>query len=134
MIDIKKLDQKLIELINKKMELSTIGYDNEKYDDMEEELHDLEDDFIEEFGDYLEDALHSVHDEYCPDNDVLLPIAYLANTYKVDENKNYSAPGEGVFVDADDFDSPNTRLVILPNPTRIVLNVGKKEEILWTAH
>ena len=33
------------------------------------------------YGDYIEEALRDVHDEFCPDSEVLLPIAYLANEY-----------------------------------------------------
>ena len=80
-MDIKALVAALISSVEKKNQLSTIDYNDENYDHIEEELHRLEDDFGEKFGDYVEDALHYVHDEFCPDNEVLLPIAYLANKY-----------------------------------------------------
>ena len=133
MVDIIKLDKNLQELVLLKNKLSSIGYDNAEYDDVEEKLHDLEDSFIDEYGDYLEEVLHNVHDEYCPDNDVLLPTAYLANVYKVNPDNSFEvSSSEGVFVDADDFPGKNTRLVIIPNPLRIVLNIdSKNSEILW---
>jgi hypothetical protein len=133
MVDIKKLDAALTAVVKKKMELSKIDYNHEDYDDVEEELHDLEDDLTEEFGDYLEDVLHEVHDEYCPDNDVLMPIAYLANDY-VEVGTGFDvAPSSGVMVDADDFPGKDTRLVIIPNPTRIVLHSSKHKEVVWKA-
>ena len=76
-MDFNALDQALVNIVNKREELSKINYNNPKYDDLEEELHDLEDDFQEEYGDFLEQALQQVHDEYCPDNDVLMPIGYI---------------------------------------------------------
>ena len=139
-MDIKALDAALISIVEKKNQLSTIDYNDEAYDHIEEELHQLEDDFGEKFGDYVEDALHYVHDEFCPDNDVLLPIAYLANKYlETGINSDGSTAfdveiNEGVIVDVDDFPGKETRLVLLPSPTRIILQVGKDQrEEVWQA-
>ena len=74
-MDVKALDKALLEILKKREELSKIDYNNPKYDDLEEALHDLEDDFQEQYGEYLEEALQGVHDTVCPDNDVLMPIA-----------------------------------------------------------
>ena len=133
MVDIIELDKSLQELVQIKNKLSSIGYDDAEYDDVEEQLHDKEDEFIDEFGDYLDEVLHNVHDEYCPDNDVLLPTAYLANKDVVNPDNSFEvSPSEGVFVDADDFPGKNTRLVIIPNPIRVVLNIdANTREILW---
>jgi hypothetical protein len=117
-MDSKALDKALTQLIAKKEALAKVDYNNPKYDEMEDELHDLEDDFQDNFGDYLEGVLQDVHDEYCSDNDVLMPVAYLGN---------------GVVVDADDYPGKNTRLVLMAGPPRIVLIVGKeKQETVWT--
>ena len=118
-MDIKALDKALQEIVKKREELGKIDYNNPKYDDLEEQLHDLEDAFQDNFGDYVEEALQNVHDQYCPDNDILMPIAYL---------------GKGVFVEADKFPGKETRLTLVPGPTRIVLSIGKdKNEVVWTA-
>ena len=117
-MDVKALDQALLNIVKKREELSKINYNNPKYDDLEEELHDLEDDFQEEYGDFLERALQQVHDEYCPDNDVLMPIGYL---------------GQGVPVEIDKLPGKDTRLVLAPDPVRIILSVGKdKQEVVWS--
>ena len=134
MIDIKKLDSDLTTLVKKKIALSKLNYADKDYDAIEEELHDLEDDFIENYGEYLEDALAEVHDEFCPDNDVLLPIAYLADEYIVKDDTIDVAPGQGVLVEADDFASAKVTLALAPNPTRIVLQAGADhKEIVWQA-
>ncbi len=137
-INTEKLNKDLIELITKRNELADIDYNNEEYDDVEEELHDLEDDFLEEFGEYLEGIFQAVHDEFCPESDVLLPIAYLAKKYYIkDKNgkKLYAPyPGEGVFVEVDDYLNHDTRMVIVPDPVRIVLIIDKAQvEELWRA-
>ena len=118
-MDIKALDKALLEILKKREELSKIDYNNPKYDDLEEALHDLEDDFQDQYGEYLEDALQSVHDSVCPDNDVLMPIAYL---------------GKGVPVEVDRLAGKDTKLILATTPPRILLTVGKdKEEVMWTA-
>ena len=118
-MDIKALDNALQEIVKKREELSKIDYNNPKYDDLEEQLHDLEDAFQDNHGEYLEDALQSIHDEYCPDNDVLMPIGYL---------------GQGILVEIDKFPGKDTRLVLVPNPVRILLTIGKdKHQVVWEA-
>lgn len=118
-MDSKALDRALSELLKRKTELSALDYNNPKYDEMEDALHDMEDDFQEQFGAKLEEILQDIHDEYCSDNDVLMPVAYL---------------GKGVIVEADDYPGKDTRLILTANPPRIVLAIGKeKQETVWTA-
>jgi hypothetical protein len=115
-MDIKALDKALQEIVTRRMDLQKIDYNNPQYDDLEEQLHDLEDNLQDKYG-------------------VLYPIAYLAKTYQVNDKNEYSvAETEGVFVDIDGQPSKNTKLVLIPNPLRIILNGGKeKQKILWSA-
>jgi hypothetical protein len=134
-MDIKGLDNAIQEIVQRRIELAKIDYSNPKYDELEEQLHDLEDNLQDKYGEYLETALQEVHDKYSPDTDVLYPIAYLAKTYIVSDKNEYSvAETEGVFTEIEGQPSKNTKLVIIPNPPRIVLNGGKeKQQVLWTA-
>lgn len=131
------LDKDLVQIVQKKNSLKTLSYDDERYDVLEEELHDLEDAFVQEYGSYLQEVLSLVHDEYCPDNDVLHPTAYLADHYLI-QGENGSTrydvtAGAGVPVDADDFPAP-THLVLVPAPARLVLQAGKNAaEVVWTS-
>lgn len=118
-MDIKALDKALQEIVNQKAELSKLDYNNPKYDDLEEKLHDLEDDFQDEYGEYLEDAIQKIHDRFCPDSDVLLPIAYL---------------GVGAPVELEKLPGRDAKLMLETNPTRLILKIGKdKQETVWTA-
>lgn len=118
-MDVKALDKGLQEILKKRDELAKLNYNNPKYDDLEEQLHDMEDDFQEKYGEYLEEALQEVHDNLCPDNDVLMPIAYL---------------GRGVPIEADKYPGKDTKLILATSPPRIVLAVGAdKQEVIWTA-
>jgi hypothetical protein len=134
-MDVKELDKAIQEIALRRNALKKIDYNNPKYDDLEEELHDLEDSLHVKFGDYLEDVLQDVHDKYCPDTDVLYPIAYLAKSYSITDKNEYSvATSEGVFVEVDSIPGKDTKLVIVPNPVRVILNVGKdQQQIVWTA-
>lgn len=134
-MDISNLNTDLVALVEKKNELKHLSYDDKRYDSLEEELHDMEDSFVQQYGNYLEEVFSLVHDEYCPDDDVLHPTAYLADHYQVmGENGSRTftvAPKSGVPVDADDFPAP-THLVMVPGPLRIILQTGKNEEVVWT--
>ncbi len=139
-MNVKALNAALCSIVEKKNKLAVLNYNDEAYDDVEEELHDLEDEFGEEFGEFIEDALRDVHDEYCPDSDVLLPIAYLANRYEETgdlgkEGKTYDvAADQGVIVDADDYADKVCRIVLVPGPTRIILQIGRVEKKeVWKA-
>ncbi len=133
-MDFKALDTALQQIIAKRNALQKIDYNNPQYDDLEEELHDLEDEFQDQYGDYMESILQEVHDEFCPDTDVLYPIAYIAKSYIVNsENEFQLAQTEGVYVEVDRYPGKETKLAIVPNPTRVILNVGKeKQEVVWT--
>lgn len=118
-MDIKALNSALEAIELKRAELSKLDYNNPKYDDLEEELHDMEDQFQDKYGEFIEDALQNIHEEVCPDNDVLMPIAYL---------------GKGVYVEAEKYEGKETKLILASNPPRIILTVGKdKQEVMWTA-
>ncbi|UOR03608.1 hypothetical protein MUN82_11680 [Hymenobacter aerilatus] len=128
-MNVTELNQALVTLIEKKAELQTLTYDDARYDDVEEELHDLEDDFNDEYGQFLEEALEKVHDELGSDTDVLLPTAYLpANT------SGEPTPKEGVWIDSEKYSGKEARLTLVPNPTRFILTVGKavRQEV-WKA-
>lgn len=139
-MDAKGLNQALVQLVEKKNELSKLNYSDLTYDEIEEELHDLEDKFIDQYGKDLEQALEEVHDKYCPDTDVLLPIAYIAQKYTRNGQNADGLPHyevnyrDGVWVDVDKFPGKEARLVLVPNPTRIVLMVGPRhKEEVWVA-
>ena len=133
-MDIKALDQAIQEIAIRRNELKKIDYSNPKYDDLEEELHDLEDAFQVKYGEYLEEALQEVHDKLAPDTDILFPVAYFAKAYTVNANNEYSVTtAEGVYVEIDSMPGKETKLVIVPNPLRIILNTKEKQQVVWSA-
>lgn len=138
MIDQEKLNEALLEIANMRTELSKMTYSDSKYDEVEDALHDLQDDFNENFGEYLEDILLDVHDELCPDTDVLLPTAYLAKRYiqivnAEDGSTEYElTKDDGVYVDMDDYPDLETRLVLVPSPVRVLFTInGQLKDQVW---
>ncbi len=137
-MDREALNKALASLIAKKDELSKLKYDDNRYDDIEEELHDMEDDFNDEYGEYLEDVLEKVHNKIAPESDVLLPTAYLPGSLDVvtpagTKAKMGSSNSSGVLIDAEEYPDKDARLLLLANPPRLVFTVvGKKPEDVWT--
>ncbi|MFN3315545.1 MAG: hypothetical protein ACK40K_01950 [Raineya sp.] len=134
-VDIDKLNQELLNVVEKRMALTVLSYDDVLYDKIEEQLHEAEDDFLKKYDDFLEDVLLDIHDEFCPDNEVLSPIAYVAKNYVLKENKQYDVTeNQGVWVEIDELPDREAHLVILPNPLRIVLTAGNFKKIVWKAN
>ncbi|MDN3203619.1 hypothetical protein [Algoriphagus sediminis] len=137
-MDFDKLDKALTEIVEKRNELAAMDYSNESYDDLEEELHDLEDDFNEEYEALLEEKLEKIHEQLLSDTDILLPTAYLANTYKplLPDARgiiSYEVEGkQGVPIESEQFENLDVRIVLIPNPTRFSMIVsGKQMKDLW---
>lgn len=131
MKNLKDLDLSLQTIALKRNELSQLKYDNPAYDDKEEELHDLEDALMEQYEEYLDEVLREIHQKYCPDSDILLPTAYLAKCYRVNDKKEFFvAPQDGVFVEILPDDRP-AKLVLVPGPLRFLLNIGTEQKVVW---
>jgi acyl carrier protein phosphodiesterase len=56
-----KLDQELTEIVQQRIQLSALEYSDENYDDLEEQLHDLEDDFNENYEEVLAPELEKIY-------------------------------------------------------------------------
>ncbi len=135
-MDAKALDQDLLDIIKVKNRLAQIDYNQAEYDQLEEELHEKEDNFVEKYGDYLDQVLRTVHEQHCPDTEILLPIAYLAKKYITHNGDSVIdvSQDEGVLVDADEYPGKLTRLVMVPTPTRLLLQIGpNSREEVWNS-
>jgi hypothetical protein len=133
-----KVDQELTEIVQQRIQLSALEYSDENYDDLEEQLHDLEDDFNENYEEVLAPELEKIYTKLKSDTDVLLPTAYLANHYQemlpdARGSITYEVSGEqGVPIESDKLGKVDMRIVLIPNPARFVLLVnGKQLKELW---
>lgn len=116
--DFKAINKALEEIVKLRTELNKLDYDNPEYDEQEERLHTLEDDFQETFGRQLEKILQQVHNKYCPESDVLMPIAYL---------------GEGVSIELKSQPEKDARMRLDVNPLRIFITLRGQEQLVWEA-
>ncbi len=137
-MNFKKFNTDLIDLAEKRIQLNQIDYADERYDEIEDELHVAEDAFLQEYGDYLEEILEDVHERVCSGTDVLIPTAYIAKNYirkgeTLDGDPLYEiTTKEGVIVEADNYPDKTARLVLIPAPARLILTVGgKAKEVVW---
>ncbi len=140
-MDLTKLNDDLTKIVELRNIVGEKGLENNLLSKTEKELRKCESQFLESYGIYLEEVLKDVHDEICPDDKVLSPIEYLAKKYidtgnKRDGRKVYEVENnEGVNVGVDDYPGKITKLVILPNPMRIMLIVDdNNREELWRAN
>lgn len=131
MVDLTQLNQDLANLVAKRIELSQISYDDSRYDNLEEEVHALEDKFLAQYDDFLEDVLLDIHDEYCPETEVLSPLAYVARQYVAVGDRYEIADNQGVWVEIDEVPGKEAYLVLLPNPLRVELVIGKFRKVVW---
>jgi hypothetical protein len=137
-MDLNKLDKDLTRIVELRIRLSQTTYADPDYDEIEEELHDLEDTLNEEFGEDLERELEAIYDALDSDNEVLLPSAYLANKYvpmQADARGivSYEVQGmEGVPIESEQFDGQDVRIALVPNPARFVMVInGRSLKDLW---
>ena len=108
-------------LIDKRNHLASLSYSDTKYDELEEVLHELEDDFLEEYGDYLDKVLSQIHEKNFPESD--------------DGTVEYNIPAkDGVWVEASAYPNKDIRLILLPNPPRLIMHFdnGVQKEV-WNA-
>ena len=133
-----KIDQELTEIVQQRNQLSALEYSDENYDDLEEQVHDLEDDFNENYEEILAPELENIYAKLKSDSDVLLPTAYLANFYQemlpdAKGSITYEVTGnQGVPIESDQLGKVDLRIVLVPNPVRFVLLInGKQLKELW---
>ena len=137
-MDTASLNKTLTDIVRLKNKLASMSYSDEDYDKIEDDLHDLEDDFNDKFGETLEDVLIDIHDELGSDSEILLPTSYLAEKYDTSGKDEKGHPlfkvpkGSGTYIE-NDKDAENTQLLLLPTPARFALiNNGRYKGILWT--
>ena len=129
----KELNSALVEILEKRIQLSKLEYSDKTYDDVEEELHDMEDDFTDTYGDFMESAIDKVHREFCSESDVLLATSYLPKVVTKNGDDYEFTASEGVLVEMDDLPALEARLLLLPNPARMLLLTPGETIEVWKA-
>jgi hypothetical protein len=134
-MNIDKLNQAFTRIVEKKLELSKLAAESAQRNAVSDELESLINDFMADYGTIIEEALFNVHDEYCPDCDVMRPLAYIASDYIRKNDRMIAPQGEGIPVYCDDYPDLDARLVFEPNPMRLVIQGANQSfrEVVWQA-
>ena len=129
------LEELLISIADLKNEIHNLEYDEIEYDEKENQLHELEDKLIFNYGDYLTKALRTIHNKHCKEKEVLTPIAYIGRNYIKRVDSTYDVePGQGALVDVNTTTRMPCYIVIVPGPLRILMvNGDDSREEVWAA-
>ena len=138
-IDTSAIDRAISNLIAQKVKTAATK-DAKSQVAENQKLKNLEQEFTANYGEQIRTILEEVYDDLCPDDVVQAPLNYLAKEYKVISQNNKGdiydvSHHEGVPVEVDEYGQAATKMVILPNPLRIVLNIDAhtKEEV-WSVN
>jgi len=113
---------------------ASTGADKNKFAD---QLEVLELDFIAEYGSVLNEVIMDVYDEYSPDTEAMPLNYYFANYYRHAGKNEFGVSyevgsDEGLYLEIDDFPNKDTRIVFVPNPLRLVLNIDENDRrMVW---
>ncbi len=91
--------------------------------------------FNEKYQLDMEQVMFDIYDELCPDDEIRPISEYLASQY-IERPNGFDVPfDEGVLVHLDDFAFKEGRLVLIPDPARIILQSPETyhREVLWQA-
>ncbi len=128
-----EINNALAQIATMKAKLEKLN-DEKEITDLSEKINQSEVDFELKYGSKLKEVFMDVHDEICPDDKVLPPTEYIADTY-LKRGDNFLVDGsQGVKVQSDDFPKEDTKLVLMPNPLRVMVNIDEfDKERVWSA-
>ncbi len=136
-INAQAIDKALAELILARQQAATSSAASVE---LKEKLRKLENNFQLEHGENLRTILEEVYDDLSPDAELEAPLNYLANSYEVAGENELGATfkvnhDEGVLIDVDEYGDQPAKLVIIPNPLRVILNVeDNSQEEVWSSN
>ena len=128
-----QINQALEQIVLLKNRIHGMNPDSPDKSNLISELNQMETAFDEQFGSQLYEVFLDIHDELCPDNDILSASEYIAQYYEAKGNQYFVDDKQGALVHMDDYPNSETKLVLLPNPLRVELNIDayNKEEV-WS--
>ena len=129
------LNEDLLDLVEVKNRVSMLNETSNEYDSIRRLFEKMSEYFNVKYGVTMEQIMFEIYDELCPDDEVKPIGSYLASHYKKGKEGYDTTLDEGVVVHLDDFSFKEGRLILLPNPARIVLQdpATSHREVLWQA-
>lgn len=124
----------MVEIIELQQELSSANLTSAAAEDRQQVLASLMKCFNQDYYYPLKEVLDDIYDEYSPDYEALMPANYIAKEYMHVDGQWSVAKAAGVAMHIDEFDAQaEPKLVLLPNPARLVLmTTTEADRILWS--
>jgi hypothetical protein len=138
------VNAKILQLIELNEKLSEISYSDARYDELEDEVYNLQDRLNEQYGKYFDAVLADIYKQLHSNDDLLNFTDYIARTYLISGEKN---PDGSLKFDGVPDETPlivikpealkgkkvEGRIYLKPNPLRIGFAIGEHERIVWTS-
>jgi hypothetical protein len=141
-MDFQKLNEQVLEVIALNDELSKMSYNDPKYDDLEEKLHDLQDKMNDQYGNYFEKVLKSNYKTIGISEDVMNFTDYIAREYMEEKDSKgiiELVPDEETCIPVSishqslEGGSMDGFIYVKPNPLRILIGLGKHHRLIWSS-
>lgn len=131
-MNLEPMNAAILAIAEKRSELRALNTSPEKYETLKAVLQQMEQAFMEQYGERFREILLEVHDEICPDIDLANPLQYIANNYRKVSGYFDVDAEEGVAVAVDDYDGKAARLVVVPSPLRVMMCFDEyNKEQVW---
>jgi flagellar hook-associated protein FlgK len=136
------LNKKIETIIDLNIQLSAMDYSNPSYDEFEDNIHDLQDEINDKFGDDFDLILDELYEKFNITDETMFLADYIAGKYEAIEANKF---GKQFLADVEtaaivEIDNPklagkkvNTAIYIKPNPLSIIMSISGLERVMWTA-
>ena len=134
-VNARAIDDRLIKIVEKRNALHETQHHKAQ---LENELRQLEKEFIDWHGEDISAILKKVYQSHFHNEPMLSPMDYFAQTYrKIGKNINGSTfdvdHSAGVAVSSSFWPGKATKIVFVPNPLRLLLNIdAHTREEVWS--
>ncbi len=138
------VNKQILELIKLNEKLENISYSDPKYDELEDQVHEMQDTINAKHGKFFDKIIADVYKQLGSKDDLLNLTDYLAKTYLVSGAKNPDGslkfdevPGDCITITARPaaLQGKNLegKIYLKPNPLRLGFAIGKHERIVWSS-
>lgn len=135
-IEVDSLNQLLVSIAETNNKLSFLAYNNPLYDGYEARLHLLEDQLMDNYGDYLDSSLKMLYSQFALDDEILHPLSYIPRQYEIKEKNGKLQfkvlPEFCLKVNSAKYPQEIVKVVLLPSPARFVVYLlHTHKELVW---
>ena len=133
------LNYLLLEIAKTRNKLNFLSFDSTHYDLYEDLLHDLENELMEIYGNYLHSTLSLIYHQYRIKDQMMNPLAFIPWEFTITSGASElnveTRPEHSLAVSTSQFPDESIKLALLPSPVRFVvyLQKNRKGMVVWQA-